>query len=144
MKLKRVLVVDDDALTRRLVARTLERAGIEVSTAAGGLEALEMLADEVPDLVLLDWSMPDIDGVEVIRRARARAELVAVPFVLLTGHADDETTRRRAEEAGVAAVLGKPFSARELAGTLEAAAERAAGELDAHRAEKGTSAPEQP
>ena len=81
----RILVVDDDALTRRSLRAMLERAYYEVETAEGGVEALGLLSSYKPDLVLLDIQMPDMDGLEVCRRIRDRPNGDLLPVIFLTG-----------------------------------------------------------
>ena len=70
MSNERILVVDDDPLIVRLVRMNLERAGYHVLTAVDGKEALEQVASELPDLIILDLMLPEIDGYEVCRRIR--------------------------------------------------------------------------
>lgn len=81
----RILVVDDDALTRRSLRAMLERAYYQVETAEGGVEALEVLSSYKPDLVLLDIQMPDMDGLEVCRQIRERPNGDLLPIIFLTG-----------------------------------------------------------
>jgi signal transduction histidine kinase len=81
----RILVVDDDPLARRSVRAMLERAYYQVITASGGAEALAMLQEAKPDLVLLDIQMPDVDGLEVCRRIRGMQQFDLLPVIFLTG-----------------------------------------------------------
>ena len=81
----RILVVDDDALTRRSLRAMLERAYYQVETAEGGVEALGLLSTYKPDLVLLDIQMPDMDGLEVCRRIRELPNGDLLPIIFLTG-----------------------------------------------------------
>ncbi|MFN7957714.1 MAG: hybrid sensor histidine kinase/response regulator [Holophagaceae bacterium] len=81
----RILVVDDDALTRRSLRAMLERAYYQVETAEGGDEALQILPEYKPDLVLLDIQMPGMDGLEVCRRIRERPNGDLLPIIFLTG-----------------------------------------------------------
>lgn len=107
---RRVLVVEDDVNIREVVARYLEAAGLLVTQATDGFEALALAASTPPDLVVLDRMLPGIDGVEVCRRLRATTP---VPVIMLTalGETDD---RIAGLEAGADDYLGKPFSPREL------------------------------
>lgn len=110
-----VLVVDDDALTRDVVGAMLELDEVEIHAAHDGDSALKQAAELRPDLVLLDVSMPGVDGFEVCRRLRTDG----VPrVVMLTGHAD-AASRKAAAEAGAVAYLVKPFSASELYAVVE-------------------------
>src|SRR5438128_2692379 len=87
--MKHILAVDDQASIRRLVEINLERAGYRVTTAADGQDALRQIAVERPDMVVLDVTMPEVDGYEVLRRLRADAETAGIPVMLLTGRARD-------------------------------------------------------
>ena len=101
-----ILVVDDDEPVRELAHEFLARAGFEVHSARGGLEALRMMEELAVDAVVLDAVMPDLEGEEVLRRLRTtRPE---IPVILVTGFGDDATVRRF-ESAGVEAVLRKPY-----------------------------------
>jgi excisionase family DNA binding protein len=105
----RVLVVDDDALFNRALRRELERRGVEVLVAERGVDALLLMGSAKPDLVLLDLQLPDIDGLEVTKRLRARPETAEVALVAMSGRAD-EKMRRKLVSAGALAFLHKPFA----------------------------------
>ncbi len=114
----RVLVVDDLADMRDLVARTLVRRGYRVTTASGGREALDaMAARGKPDLIVTDWMMPGMSGPELVAAIRADADLRAVPVVLLTAKSDEES-KLAGTEIGADAFLGKPFNESELVSTV--------------------------
>ena len=120
----RVLVVDDDALFNRALRRELERRGVEVLVAEKGVDALLLMGSAKPDLVLLDLQLPDIDGLEVTKRLRARPETAEVALVAMSGRVD-EKMRRKLVAAGALAFLHKPFAPEEvlaLIPTREAAA----------------------
>jgi len=106
-----VLVVDDDAPIRRMLSRTLAAEGYEVETAADGGEALAAVERSVPDLLVLDVSMPGVDGLDVCRRVR-RAGL-GLPILLLTAR-DAVADRVVGLDAGADDYLVKPFAAEEL------------------------------
>jgi serine phosphatase RsbU (regulator of sigma subunit) len=107
----RVLVVDDEAATRRSLTRALERLGFAVETAATGAEALAKLEAAPPDLVVLDFELPDMDGAQLCLQLRkhSRAELAEIPVVFLTGHSGDEE-QVRCLEAGANDFVTKPVS----------------------------------
>ena len=109
---KRILVVDDEASMRTLIRRTLSRMGMaNLLEAASGAEALQLLAATPVDLVMCDWNMPAMSGMELFQRARSlKPDLV---FLMLTGRADAES-HAAALEAGVAAFLVKPIAAPDL------------------------------
>src|SRR5262245_61730646 len=87
-KRPRVLLVDDDAGLRRALARTLAREGLEPVAAATGAEALAAVADRLPDLVVLDVGLPDLDGFTVCERVRALPAAAELPIIMLTGRDD--------------------------------------------------------
>lgn len=108
----RVLVVDDDADVRCTLVRVLEKLGHEVEQASDGPQALAALSLDI-DLVLLDASMPGIDGFEVARRIRQDPQRANLPIVMVTG-LDSRQDRLRAVEAGVNDFIAKPFDVTEL------------------------------
>ncbi|MFN3652927.1 MAG: response regulator [Armatimonadota bacterium] len=115
---RHVLTVDDDPLIRRLVQLNLTRAGYRVTTASDGVEALEQLKNEVPDLVVLDITMPRMDGIELLRRLKADARTEKVPVVMLTAKAQDQDVFE-AERSGASCYLNKPFHPTELLDTIQ-------------------------
>ena len=109
-----ILVADDDEDILALVKAVLERSGHEVVTVADGAAALATLHTRKPDLAVLDITMPQVDGLEVLRRLRADAETAALPVVLLSAQAQ-EADIERGFVTGASAYIKKPFSPRELA-----------------------------
>jgi two-component system KDP operon response regulator KdpE len=105
----------------RFVRMNLELEGYQVAEASNGLEALEKVRDELPDLVLLDVMMPEMDGFETLRRLR---EISTVPVIMLTVKSDEED-RIRGLELGADDYVTKPFSPRELASRIRAVLRRA-------------------
>jgi CheY-like chemotaxis protein len=103
---KTVLIADDDPDIQALVALRLERAGYRTVLAADGQAALELAVAEPPDLAVVDWSMPRLDGIELIRALRAHTATADVPVLLLTAHAEP-----RDDAAGADAFVQKPFAA---------------------------------
>jgi adenylate cyclase len=108
----RVLVVDDQAANVRLLEALLVPRGYNVSTASSGEEALALVAESEPDLVLLDIVMPGIDGYEVCRRIRERIETAYLPVVMVTASGDEQKVK--ALEAGADDFLTKPINQSEL------------------------------
>jgi len=118
---KVVLVVDDESRMVRFVRMNLELEGYLVAEAGTGMEALEKVRDELPDLVLLDVMMPEMDGFETLERLR---EISTVPVIMLTVKGDEED-RIRGLELGADDYVTKPFSPRELASRIRAVLRRA-------------------
>jgi two-component system, OmpR family, response regulator len=119
----KILVVDDDPRLRSLVGLALDRAGFAVVTAADGQAALTQALREAPDLIVLDQGLPELDGLEVCRRIRARSE---VPIIFLTAR-DDEMDRILGLELGADDYVTKPFSPRELVARVRAILKRTRG-----------------
>jgi len=115
-----ILVVDDDADVREIVAFKLGRLGYEVITAADGAAGLEAVAQLRPDLVLLDWALPELSGIEVCRQIRDGSDHADVPVILLSARTR-EADKRVGYEAGVNDYIVKPFSPNDLANRVEAA-----------------------
>ena len=116
----RILVVDDERRMVGFIRLNLEQDGFEVVEAYNGTEALERLRDSLPDLILLDVMMPDIDGFEVLRTIR---EVSQVPVIMLTakGEEDDKV---KGLELGADDYITKPFSPRELVSRVRAVLRR--------------------
>lgn len=109
-----VLIADDDADILSLVRTVLERAGNEVVSVGDGAQALASMGERKPDLAVLDISMPEVDGLEVLRRLRADSATSELPVVLLSARAQ-EADVKLGFELGASAYVKKPFSPRELA-----------------------------
>lgn len=112
---KSVLVVDDDVELVTMVEIVLDAAGYRVITAREGQEALEKVAEEMPDMSLLDMKMPGMDGWEFARDFHAKHDDLA-PIVVFTAAED---ARKRAEEIDAVGYLGKPFDINELVKIVE-------------------------
>src|SRR5712691_10100305 len=108
-----VLVVDDVQANRELLEGHLDELGYAVRQARDGVEALEAVAAEEPDLILLDIDMPRLDGIAVCERLKAHAIRRLIPVVILTASRDRDT-RLRGIAAGADDFLSKPFDAKEL------------------------------
>lgn len=121
----RVLVADDDAVLRQLCRDALEREGFAVAEARDGIDAVEQVLADPPDLLLLDVDMPRLDGWRVARRIAGLEHARDMPVVMLTG-ASDEASLSRAERAGVADYVSKPFDPAELVATVNRVLEQAA------------------
>lgn len=117
-----MLLVDDDASVRRALERALVLHGFEVEAAASGADALRMLAIRAPDVMVLDVSMPEVDGMEVCRRLRAAGDMT--PVLMLTAR-DSVGDRVAGLDAGADDYLLKPFALDELLARLRALLRRA-------------------
>jgi len=118
-----VLVAEDEGALVTLLRYNLEREGYRVLEAMDGEEALLVAAEEKPDLVLLDWMLPQLSGIEVCRRLRSRQETRNVPIIMLTARGE-ETDRIRGLDTGADDYLTKPFSMMELLARLRAVMRR--------------------
>src|SRR3954468_17391773 len=109
--MSKILVVDDSSLIRQCVAKLLEQAGHSAQTAANGKEAWAMLYAGVPDLIVLDLMMPQMDGLTFLRLLRHNHFWNDLPVIVLTGHADEEHMLDQARALGVSDVIFKGTSA---------------------------------
>ncbi|HAU36619.1 MAG TPA: hypothetical protein DCX07_02740 [Phycisphaerales bacterium] len=109
----KILVADDEAHILHVVSMKLRNAGYEVVTAVDGEEALELCGTEKPDLIITDYQMPIMTGLEALKQIRQREEMRDIPAIMLTARGFDiEASEMIA--AGIASVLAKPFSPREV------------------------------
>ncbi|HUJ45687.1 MAG TPA: phosphate regulon transcriptional regulator PhoB [Rhizomicrobium sp.] len=118
-----VLVAEDEGALVTLLRYNLEREGYRVFEARDGEEALLVASEEKPDVVLLDWMLPQLSGIEVCRRLRNRHETRNVPIVMLTARGE-ETDRVRGLDTGADDYITKPFSMTELLARLRAVMRR--------------------
>ena len=115
----RILIVDDEPFNVDLLEQELEEQGYQTLAATNGHEALEVLATEKPDLVLLDWMMPGLDGIEVLERMRAHAEWNRVPVIMLTARTTTED-KVKGLDAGADDYVTKPIDEAELFARIRA------------------------
>jgi len=118
-----VLVVEDEDALSTLLQYNLEKEGYEVSAAGDGEEALIQAEENTPDLVLVDWMLPKVSGIEVCRRLRSRQETANVPIIMLTARGE-ETDRVRGLDTGADDYIVKPFSMTELFARIRAVLRR--------------------
>jgi len=112
-----IMIVDDSLTVRKITSRLLVREGFEVVTARDGVEALEMLAEETPDVILLDIEMPRMDGFEFTRMIKRDARSSHIPIIMITSRTA-EKHQALARDLGVDLYLGKPFQEEELVRSL--------------------------
>ena len=119
----RILVVEDEDALSTLLQYNLEKEGYSVTVADDGEEALVSIDERQPDLVVLDWMLPKVSGIEVCRRLRGKAETRNIPIVMLTARGE-ESDRVRGLDTGADDYLTKPFSMVELAARIRAVLRR--------------------
>jgi len=118
-----ILIVEDEAALVTLLRYNLERAGFGVAEALDGEEALTVIAERIPDLVLLDWMLPGVSGIEICRRLRRGAATRNLPIIMLTARSE-EADRVRGLECGADDYVAKPFSPAELIARINAVLRR--------------------
>ena len=116
--LRRVLIVDDEPAVREMLAVALEMAGFEVIEADNASTALNQVASSLPDLMLIDWMMPQVSGLELCRRLRRNPDTANIPLILLTARGEEDAKITGLEVADD--YITKPFSPRELVARLKA------------------------
>lgn len=119
----KVLIVEDEEALATLLEYNLKRELFDVAVAGDGEEALLKLAEFQPDIVVLDWMLPKISGIEVCRQIRSRAETRNLPIIMLTARSE-EADRIRGLETGADDYLTKPFSTQELIARVRAVLRR--------------------
>ncbi|WP_027350951.1 phosphate regulon transcriptional regulator PhoB [Halotalea alkalilenta] len=120
-----VLIVDDESSIRDMIAIALEMADFQVLEADNAQRALALAVDERPDMILLDWMMPGISGVELARRLKREETTREIPVILLTAKGEEDN-KVQGLEAGADDYITKPFSPRELIARMRAVLRRAA------------------
>ena len=120
----RILIVEDEEALTLLLRYNLEAEGYEVETVARGDDADVRLKERMPDLVILDWMLPGISGIELCRRLRTRPETRALPIIMLTARGE-ESERVRGLATGADDYIVKPFSVPELSARVRALLRRA-------------------
>jgi two-component system phosphate regulon response regulator PhoB len=129
-----VLVVEDEEALATLLDYNLEKEGFRVDRAADGEEGLLKVEEETPDLILLDWMLPKVSGVEVCRQLRARAETKRTPILMLTARGE-ESDKVRGLDTGADDYVVKPFAMTELTARIRALLRRTRPELVEERLE---------
>jgi two-component system phosphate regulon response regulator PhoB len=119
-----VLVVDDEAAQREMLVYNLEASGYRTSRAMNGEEALERVAEDPPDLIILDWMMPLLSGIEVCRRLKIKPDTAEIPVIMLSARSED-FDKVRGLETGADDYVVKPYSVTELMARVRALLRRA-------------------
>ena len=123
-----IMIVEDEADLSLMLRYNLEAEGFKVAAAATGDEAAEMVRDAQPDLILLDWMLPGLSGIELCRRWRAKQETASIPIIMLTARGEEEE-RVRGLETGADDYVVKPFSIPELLARIHALLRRSSPQL---------------
>lgn len=119
-----VLVVEDEAAQREVLTYNLEAEGFRVTRAENGEEALVLIDEESPDIIVLDWMLPNVSGIEVCRQIKTRPETRSVPIIMLSARSE-EVDRVRGLETGADDYVVKPYSVIELMARVRAQLRRA-------------------
>jgi two-component system phosphate regulon response regulator PhoB len=114
-----VLVVEDEPAQREVLSYNFEAEGFQVALASNGEEALLLVAEASPDVIVLDWMMPNVSGIEVCRRLKSRPETRAIPIIMLSARSE-EVDRVRGLETGADDYVIKPYSLVELMARVRA------------------------
>ncbi len=118
-----IVIAEDETSVSELLRYNLESEGYETATANDGDEAMLLLDERVPDLMLLDWMLPKVSGIEICRRVRSRQETANLPIIMLTAKTE-EADRVRGLETGADDYVTKPFSTNELMARVRAVLRR--------------------
>ncbi len=146
MSTKRILLVEDEQSIREMVSFALGQEGYVIDEAEDGNSAELQIANRLPDLILLDWMLPDVSGLELIRRWKRKELLQEIPVIMLTARVE-ERDKIDGLDSGADDYITKPFSVKELSARIRAVLRRGTGsienevnigpillDLDAHRA----------
>ena len=122
---KTVLIVDDEAAIREMIAVALQMVGYRCLEADNAQNAHAIVVDHQPDIILLDWMMPDVSGIELARRLKRETAYADIPIIMLTARSEEDN-KIQGLEAGADDYITKPFSPRELIARLKAVLRRTA------------------
>ncbi len=131
-----ILIAEDEPAQMELLRYNMESADFRTVVATDGASALALVEEEMPDLVILDWMLPELSGIEVCRRIRSRAETRSLPVIMLTARGE-ESDRVRGLETGADDYLVKPFSQAELIARIRALLRRARPALNGEQLSYG-------
>lgn len=126
---KNILIVEDEAAIREMVRFALGKSGFNLTEASDTDEAQERLADDLPDLILLDWMLPGMSGIDLARRLKRDEYTRSVPIIMLTARSEEDD-RVGGLDAGADDYVTKPFSPRELVARIKAVLRRSSPEGD--------------
>ncbi len=129
MSTKRILIVEDETAIREMVGFAMRRAGYEFSEAANGQEAQLEVAERLPSVILMDWMLPDVSGIELVRRFKRDELTKSIPIIMLTARADEDD-KVHGLDSGADDYLTKPFSPKELVARTRAVLRRIEGDTE--------------
>jgi two-component system phosphate regulon response regulator PhoB len=129
MALATILVVEDEQAIAEMIMVSLEMAGYQVKRAANGQVAYQMVLEEAPDLILADWMMPMMTGLELTKRLKREENTAEIPIILLTAKSD-ESDKLNGFDAGIDDYVVKPFSPRELLARIRAVLRRGHADIE--------------
>ena len=107
--MKKILIIDDEPDIRKAAVFRIKKAGFEVFEAKDGQEGLEKAEEIKPDLILLDWKLPVMDGKETFIKLKEAEGLKDIPVIIFTASRDEETFREKAKEIGIKHIIIKPY-----------------------------------
>jgi two-component system alkaline phosphatase synthesis response regulator PhoP len=116
---RQILVCDDEAHIQYAITFKLTAAGYEVIKAGDGREAIELLKSHRPDLIIMDYQMPYVNGLELCRHVRGQPDIRSTPMIMLTAKAMELSEEKVKAQFGIEAIFMKPFSPRTLLGAVE-------------------------
>lgn len=119
-----ILIADDEPNQLELLGFNLKSAGFSIIKASNGLEALELIENHSPDLIILDWMMPKMSGIDVCRTLRSRSETKQTPIIILSARSED-SDKSLGLDTGADDYISKPFSPKELVSRVKALLRRA-------------------
>ena len=132
----RILVVEDEPAIQELLSLTLSEAGYQTLLASDAIEAYQHTQDVLPDLILLDWMLPGMSGIEFARKIRGQSRTQNIPIIMLTARAQEQD-KLAGLETGADDYMVKPFSTRELNARIKAVLRRRAPQMVEDRVEAG-------
>jgi len=116
--MSKVIVIDDEPFILMMIEDKLRRAGLEVITSRTSINAIDLIRKERPDLIILDWMMPELSGIELCKRIKSDPELSPITIFMLTAKGQEED-EKRGLECGVERYIVKPFSPKALLELVE-------------------------
>ncbi len=129
-----ILIAEDESRQAEILKFNLEEQGFRVGLAADGLKALEMIDDALPDLLILDWMLPEVSGIRIMRKLRSEAETKSLPVIMLTARGEEDD-RVRGFEVGVDDYVVKPYLPSELIARVRAVLRRSHPDLHEEKLE---------